>query len=83
MKKSKKRYVKNNSTPNYDQVEFDVQDASRGALEVIKKKKVPTSVALDRETILDLKAMAEERGIPYQVLMRSYILQGLKKDKAS
>ncbi len=29
------------------------------------------------------KHSAEERGIPYQVLMKSYILKGLKKDTAS
>lgn len=43
-----------------------------------RKKKMPTSVALDPETIEGLKSLAERKGIPYQVLMRSFILEGLE-----
>lgn len=46
-----------------------------------RQKKQPTSVALDPQTIQSLKELAERKGIPYQVLMRSFILEGLEKAK--
>lgn len=48
-----------------------------------RKKLRPTSIALNEDTVAQLKRIAEERGIPYQVLMRSYILKGIKDDLAS
>ncbi len=41
----------------------------------------PTSVALDEKTIQELKALAEIQGIPYQVLIRVFILDGLDRLK--
>jgi predicted DNA binding CopG/RHH family protein len=41
----------------------------------------PTSIALEDETIEELKELAAVKGIPYQVLMRSFILDGLRKSK--
>lgn len=43
--------------------------------------KKPTSVALDEKTIEELKLVAEEQGIPYQVLIRVFILDGLDRLK--
>lgn len=43
--------------------------------------KKPTSVALDESTIAELKLEAEKQGIPYQVLIRVFILDGLQKLK--
>lgn len=43
--------------------------------------KKPTSVALDEKTIQELKAVAETQGIPYQVLIRVFILDGLDRLK--
>jgi hypothetical protein len=43
--------------------------------------KKPTSVALDETTIQELKAVAEFQGIPYQVLIRVFILDGLDRLK--
>ncbi len=40
-------------------------------------RKIPTSVALDPKIIQDLKLSADELGLPYQVLMRMFIIQGL------
>jgi predicted DNA binding CopG/RHH family protein len=45
--------------------------------------KKPTSVALDETTIQELKALAETQGIPYQVLIRVFILDGLDRMKKS
>lgn len=43
--------------------------------------KKPTSVALDEMTIQELKVVAERQGIPYQVLIRVFILDGLARLK--
>lgn len=44
-------------------------------------KKVPTSVALDPVFVEELKKEAAARGIPYQVLMRMFIIDGFKRLK--
>lgn len=44
-------------------------------------RKRPTSVALDDATIARLKGVAEKQGIPYQVLIRVFILDGLDRLK--
>jgi predicted DNA binding CopG/RHH family protein len=43
--------------------------------------KKPTSVALDEKTIKELKNLAKIQGIPYQVLIRVFILDGLARLK--
>jgi len=54
-------------------------------LEAMKRhkssKKKPTSVALDESTITELKKVAAKQGIPYQVLIRVFILDGLSRFK--
>jgi len=44
-------------------------------------KKVPTSVALDPRFVLELKKEAQSRGIPYQILMRMFIVEGFQRLK--
>ncbi len=44
-------------------------------------KKVPTSVALDPRFVADLKKEAEARGVPYQILMRMFIIEGFQRLK--
>lgn len=44
-------------------------------------RKKPTSVALDETTIRELKAVAQKQDIPYQVLIRVFILDGLERLK--
>lgn len=44
-------------------------------------RKKPTSVALDERTIKELKSLAAHQGIPYQVLMRVFILRGIESMK--
>ena len=75
-----KGYVKSKDIKMYKKLEFDREEASKAAKR-IQKRKTPTSVALLPETIAILKKLAQEKGIPYQVLMRSFILQGIKKEK--
>ena len=78
-----KGYVKNHPTDSesYKEIIFEEDKSLRDRKDRLKKKR-PTSIALDEETISRLKELALERGIPYQVLMRSYILKGLKEDSA-
>ena len=82
MKAKKQVKNKNSEHKTYKKVDFDVAKSLADRKKRIATKK-PTSVALDEETIAQLKILATERGIPYQVLMRSYILKGLKEDLAS
>jgi len=76
----KKSYVK--SHKEYDQ-EYELD--SKKILAAMKRfknsPKKPTSVALDETTINELKVVAEAQGIPYQVLIRVFILDGLDKLK--
>lgn len=73
-------YVKSADDEMYKELIFE-EEKSLAARREMQAKKKPTSVALDEKTINDLKALAADKGIPYQVLMRSYIIEGIKKDK--
>jgi predicted DNA binding CopG/RHH family protein len=71
-----KRYAK--SLPGYEEISFD-EDS------VLKSRKISremsASVPLPPEVFEELKAIAEKKGIPYQVLMRSFIMEGLARIK--
>jgi len=71
-----KRYAK--SLPEYEEVEFD-EEAVLKSRRV--GRKMPTSVSLPPEVVEELKMIADKKGIPYQVLMRSFIIEGLEKLK--
>lgn len=58
--------------------EFDAEKILAAAKRLKNKRKLPTSIALEEETIHKLKAVAHWRGVPYQVLMRMFILDGLR-----
>lgn len=62
--------------------QFERKKILEAARRLKKKRKFPTSVALEEETIKELKILAEWRGVPYQVLMRMFILDGLHKSPA-
>lgn len=49
--------------------------------ELGEPKKVPTSIALDPRFVTDLKKEAKSRGMPYQVLMRMFIVEGFQRLK--
>ncbi len=49
--------------------------------EVGTPKKVPTSIALDPRFVIELKKEAKARGIPYQILMRMFIIEGFQRLK--
>ncbi len=60
--------------------EFDEEGFLKAMKRVAGRRK-PTSVALEQKVIDDLKKQALKRHIPYQVLMRVLITQGLKRLK--
>ena len=73
-----KMYVK--SLKEYqDPFEFD-QAAFLKAMKKVGNRK-PTSIALEPKTIDSLKKTADKENVPYQVLMRMIIEEGLKRMK--
>jgi type III secretion system FlhB-like substrate exporter len=72
-------YVK--SDPAYDKVTYDRGKVRTSAARLKKARKQPTSVALDPAMIRELRRHALQRGIPYQVLMRMFIVEGLRNLK--
>lgn len=76
----KKSYVK--SLKQYDnESPLDSKKILAAMKRYKESPKKPTSVALDERTIQELKAQAELHGIPYQVLIRVFILDGLERLK--
>ena len=76
----KKSYVK--SLKEYDApVELDAGKILAAMKRYKDSRKKPTSVALDETTIKQLKVIAEKQRIPYQVLIRVFILDGLERLK--
>lgn len=76
----KKSYVK--SRKEYEgPFELDAEKILVAMKRFKNAPKKPTSVALDEITITELKRAAEKQGIPYQVLIRVFILDGLERIK--
>lgn len=76
----KKRYVK--SLKEYEgPIHLDTAKIVDAMRRYKHARKRPTSVALDEATIKELKSIAEKQGIPYQVLIRVFILDGLERVK--
>lgn len=76
----KKSYAK--SLKKYESETLLEADKILAAMKRFKSSpKKPTSVALDEKTIQELKAVAEIQGIPYQVLIRVFILDELDRLK--
>ncbi len=73
------RYVKNES--EYRQVNFESGKIKAAMKRARAFRKQPTSVALDPQLVAELKAEAGARGVPYQVLMRMFIVEGFKRLK--
>jgi predicted DNA binding CopG/RHH family protein len=65
----------------YDKIEFDPKEIIAGMSRLKGARRRPTSIALEEEMIKELKAIAAERGMPYQVLMRLMIADGIRRMK--
>jgi predicted DNA binding CopG/RHH family protein len=74
-----KRYAK--SLKEYSKIEFDEKKIISAMKRLKSQRKLPTSIALEEATIYELKELADKKGVPYQVLMRMFILDGLRKMK--
>ena len=72
-----KRYVKR--LKEYENIEFDEKKVLAAAKRLKAARKIPTSIALEKKTVEELKDLAAEKGVPYQVLMRMFVLEGLRK----
>lgn len=76
-----KKYAKR--LKEYDKIEFDLKEVIAGMSRLKGARRKPTSIALEQEVIKELKAIAQEKGLPYQVLMRLLIADGLKRLKGA
>ncbi|MCB1214629.1 MAG: hypothetical protein KDK66_04045 [Deltaproteobacteria bacterium] len=76
-----KKYAKKLKT--YDSIDFDPQEIIAGMSRLKNKRRKPTSVALEEDLLKELKSFAHKKGIPYQVLMRLLIADGIKRLKAA
>ena len=76
-----KKYVKRLKI--YDKIEFDAKEIMVGMKRLRGERRRATSIALEESILLELKGIADKKGIPYQVLMRLLIADGLKRIKAS
>lgn len=76
----KKTYVKSLKTYNKTSL-LDLEKIVEAMKRYKNSPKKPTSVALDETTIEELKSVADKNGIPYQVLIRVFILEGLDRLK--
>lgn len=76
-----KRYAKR--LKEYDQIDFDADEIIAGMSRLKGARRKATSIALEEELLKELKSVAAKRGVPYQVLMRLLIADGLKRMKKS
>lgn len=76
MKKSYAKSLKEYEKPSY----FDENQFLK-AMKRISGGRKPTSIALEENTIKELKKIGRKKNIPYQVLMRMFIQDGLKRMK--
>ena len=67
----------------YDKIVFDPKEIIAGMSRLKGTRRKPTSVALEKELLKELKSLADKRGVPYQVLMRLLIADGMKRLKAA
>lgn len=74
-----KKYAKKSKA--YDKIDFDPKEIIEGMSRLKGARRKPTSVALEEELLNELKALATKRGVPYQVLMRLLIADGIKRLK--
>ena len=76
-----KKYAK--QSKSYDRIDFDPKQIIEGMSRLKGSRRKPTSVALKEDLLEELKSLASKRGVPYQVLMRLLIAEGIKRLKAA
>jgi predicted DNA-binding ribbon-helix-helix protein len=73
----KSSYVK--SKKEYEETSLLDAENILEAMKRVKGRRKPTSVALEDSVIRELKKVAEQLNLPYQVLVRLFILDGLRR----
>ena len=74
-----KKYAKR--LKEYDKIDFDPKEIIAGMSRLKGARRKPTSIALEDEMIQELKSLANRQGVPYQVLMRLLIAEGIRRLK--
>lgn len=74
-----KKYAKR--LKEYDKVVFDPKEIIEGMSRLKGARRKPTSIALEEDLLKELKTLAQRQGLPYQVLMRLLIADGVKRLK--
>ena len=77
----KKKFAK--QSKQYDHTKFSQKDIIAGMSRLKGQRRKPTSIVLEDDLLDELKAFANKRGVPYHVLMRLLITEGLKRLKAA
>ena len=72
-----RNFVKNEK--GYSKVKYNAKAIKDAYSKAKTKKKHPTSVNLPEEVITELKSLALKLDVPYQTLMRKFIIEGLQK----
>ena len=75
----KRSYAK--SKKEYEETSLLDAENILEAMKRVKGRRKPTSVALEESVIKELKQVASKLNLPYQVLVRLFILDGLKRVK--
>jgi len=73
------RYVRNES--EYKKTSFESTKIRAAMKKTSDSRKKPTSGALDPLLVEEPKAETSARGVPYQLLMRMFIVEGFKRLK--
>lgn len=55
---------------------------SRTFRERVKERKQNLTLRMEPSRVRELKAVADERGVPYQTLMRMWIVERLRRERA-
>jgi predicted DNA binding CopG/RHH family protein len=76
-----KKYAK--KLKQYDKIEFDSGEIIAGMKRLKGARRKPTSIALEDELLADIKKIADRKGLPYQILMRLLIADGVRRLKAA
>ena len=71
------RYAKTET--EYENVDFESEKIQAAMKKHKNARKLPTSIALDPGLLQSLKHEAQKRGIPYQVMLRVFIVEGFEK----
>ncbi len=74
-----KKYAKR--LREYDKIEFDPKEIIAGMSRLKGARRKPTSIALEEDLIKELKSLSKKQGVPYQVLMRLLIADGVRRLK--